>query len=141
MRAETFSEPWRTTLLRTGTIALAIGVGIGLYQRHLAVVPLAALIALWFTLGGHFVELLFLNRLRHSIVSRLPMRALVRMVYWFAGGCVLYAGALATRTLLTGHAAAVWPWWIGGLGFVAIELVVHSILRARRLPNFYDGNG
>lgn len=58
-----FSEPWRTTVLRTGSIALGIGLGVGLYQRHLAVVPVVTLLALWFTLGGHYVELLFRNRL------------------------------------------------------------------------------
>ena len=45
-----FAEPWRTTALRTGGIALAIGVVVGLYQRQLAAVPDATLLALWFTL-------------------------------------------------------------------------------------------
>ena len=51
-----FTEPWRTTALRTGSLALAVGVGVGLLKRQLAVVPLVALLALWFTLGGHFLE-------------------------------------------------------------------------------------
>ena len=29
-------------------------------------------------------------------------------------------------------------WWLGGLGFIALELVVHVILYLRRIPNFYD---
>ena len=45
-RWEPCTEPWRATALRTGAIALAIGVGMGLYQRRPAAVPLATLFAL-----------------------------------------------------------------------------------------------
>ena len=61
--AHTFHEPWRTTLVRTGSIALAIGVVVGM------------------------------------------------------------------------------PWWIGGVGFVVLELFVHLFMRLRAIPSFYDGRG
>jgi hypothetical protein len=32
-------------------------------------------------------------------------------------------------------------WWLGGLGFVGIELVAHLVLMARGRPSFYDGLG
>lgn len=135
-----FSEPWHTTALRNGSIALGVGLGVGLYQRHLAVVPLVTLLALWFTLGGHYVELLFRNRLGPLLASPGP-RALVRLVYWFAGGSVLYALALVTRGIFTGRRAVPWPWWTGGVLFLAVELLIHLLMRVRQQPSFYDGRG
>jgi hypothetical protein len=137
---ERFSEPWSTTLLRTVGLAGAIGIGVGLYQRRLVVVPTAALLALWFTLGGHFVEVWFRNGLRPRLSS--PLMALVaRLATWFVGGYVLLRGALWTRSLIAGHGTAPWPWWAGGVFFIGAELAVHLGLRARRQPNVFDGRG
>lgn len=135
-----FSEPWHTTALRNGSIALGVGIGVGLYQRHFTVVPLVTLLALWFTLGGHYVELLFRNRLGPLLASPGP-RALVRLVYWFVGGSVLYALALVTRGIFTGQRAVSWPWWTGGVLFLAVELLIHLLMRVRQQPSFYDGRG
>ena len=138
---EPSTEPWRATVRRTGAIALAIGAGVGLYERQLAAVPRAALLALWFTLGGHVVEVLFRHHLRQRIAGSAPVQAVARLGFWFAGGSALYAGALATRAILTGRAAGEWPWWTGGVFFVGLELLIHLLLHARRIPNFYDGRG
>jgi hypothetical protein len=140
-RWKPFAEPWRTTALRTGTIALAIGLGVGLYTRQFAAVFLASVLALWFTLGGHVLEVLFRNQLRPRSGGGAPVLAVTRLAYWFAGGSALYAGALATRAILTGRGAVPWPWWTGGVAFVALELVVHLLLHARRQPSFYNGRG
>lgn len=140
-RWKPFAERWRTTALRTGTIALAIGLGVGFYTRQLSMVLLASVLALWFTLGGHVLEVLFRNRLRPRIGDQAPVLAVTRLVYWFAGGSVLYAGALATRALLTGRSAVPWPWWTGGVAFMGLELVVHLVLHARGQPSFYNGLG
>ncbi len=138
---EPFTEPWRATVLRTGGIALAFGMAAGLYEKNVAAVPVVTLVALWFSLGGHFVEVLMRNRLRHHVGGSGPVQAVTRLIYWFAAGSVLYAGAVATRAILTGRGLAPWPWWVGGIFFVGLELVVHLVLRARGLPSFYDGRG
>jgi hypothetical protein len=135
-----FAESWRITALRTGSLAVAIGMGVGLYQRQLAVVPLVTVLALWFTLGGHFLEVLFRNQLGRRIGGQ-PRQSVARLAYWFAGGSVLYAGALATLALLTGRRPGPWPWWAGGVGFVVAELLIHQLLRARGHASFYNGLG
>jgi hypothetical protein len=122
-------------------LALAIGVGVGLYQRQLAMVPMVTLFALWFTLGGHFLEVLARNHLRQRISGPPAVQALARVAFWFAGGCVLYAGAVATRAITTGRGAGPWPWWMAGVAFVGVELLVHLLLRLRGRPSFYDGRG
>lgn len=136
-----FTEPWRTTALRTGGMALAAGIGVGLYRRQLTVVPLAALLALWFTFGGHLVEVLFRNRLRARLGDAIAPAALARLIFWFVAGSELYAGALATRAILTDRRATPWPWWTGGVVFVALELLIHLLMRLRGQPCFYDGRG
>lgn len=131
-----FSEPWRTTALRTGSIALGVGLGVGLYQRHLAVVPLVTLLALWFTLGGHFVDLFCWNVLAPKVTTP-KFRVWARLAGWFMGGTALYAGMLGTRWLLTAHGAPSWPWWIGGAFFIAAELIAHLLLLLRGRPSVY----
>ena len=116
-------------------------MGVGLYERQLAMVPLATLVALWFTLGGHFLEVLLRNQLRQRISGQPAVQALARVACWFAGGSVLYAGALGTRAILTGRGAVPWPWWMAGIAFVGVELLVHLLLRVRGHPSFYDGRG
>jgi hypothetical protein len=138
---ETFTEPWRATALRTGSLALAIGIAVGLYEHHLTAVLLTTLLALWFTLGGHFAEVWFRNHLRQRLGGQGVVQAVARLTYWFGAGSVLYAGALATRAILTGRGAASWPWWTGGVLFVGLELLVHLLLLARRQPSFYNGRG
>lgn len=136
-----FTEPWRNTARRTGLLALGIGMAAGLYARQLALLPSVTLVALWFTLGGHFLEVLLRNQLRPRLGDQAAVQALARIVGWFAGGSVLCKGASATRALLTGGGAAPWPWWTGGLAFVGVELLVHLLLRVRGAPSFYDGRG
>jgi hypothetical protein len=136
-----FTEPWRTTALRTGSLALAVGVGVGLIEGHLAVVPSVTLVALWFTLGGHFLELLFRNRLRQHISGRPAMQVVARVAYWFVGGAVLFEGALATRALVAGRMTVPLSWWLAGIAFVGVELLIHLGLRVRGQPSVYDGRG
>jgi hypothetical protein len=32
-------------------------------------------------------------------------------------------------------------WWVGGVAFIGIELVVHLALQVRGRPSFYNGRG
>ena len=138
---ERFSEPLRATALRTGSLALAIGLGVGLYLRRPAAVPVATLVALWFTLGGHLAEVVFRNGVAHRLGPGANAYLLTRLVYWFAAGCALYAGALATLAALTGLRAVSWPWWIGGVGFLVAEALIHVLLQLRGAASVYNGRG
>jgi hypothetical protein len=136
-----FSEPWRSTAWRTGSLALMVGVVAGLRSRQLVIVPLATALALWFTLGGHFLELFFRNRLRQHFGARAPIQILARVLFWFLGGALLFAGAMATRALLTGRTAVPVSWWLAGIAFVGAELLVHLGLHLLGRANLYDGQG
>src|SRR3954463_8925434 len=116
-----YREPLRVTLLRTGTIAVVIALAIT-RGRALSLLPTAILLALWPTLGGHGVELWFLNWLRPSLSPARVVQGVARILVWFIGGIVLFLGMHLTAMALGGFQSTRWPaWWIGGIAFIGIE--------------------
>ena len=88
------------------------------------------------------MELWYLEYLRPRLPLTRPAQAGVRIIVWFIGGIGLAFGMRLTALALGRTRLARWPaWWIGGLGFIAIELVVHLALRLRGQPGFYNGRG
>ena len=97
--------------------------------------------ASWFTLGGHWVELFFLNTLRPRVGSARWLQVTARVLTWCAGGTLLLLGATTTVRLLARRPLLLPPWWVGGVGFVGLELLVHLLPRLRGRPSFYNGRG
>ena len=137
-----YRESFRTTLLRTVSIAAIIGAILAASRHDLARWPRATLLALWPTLGGHFVEVWFLNWLRPRLPRTRMVQTVVRLATWFVGGALL-ALALNATAIVLNLRAYPWPtfWLVGGVAFIALEMFVHLVLLARRRPNFYDGLG
>jgi hypothetical protein len=136
------AEPFRTTLARTVAIAAAIGAILAWRWGGINRWPAATLIALWPSLGGHYVELFYLNALRPLLPDSRPLRTAARLALWFGAG-ILFAQAMAqTASALAGF-RPVHPiaWWIAGLAFIGIELIAHAFLQSRGRPSFYDGRG
>jgi hypothetical protein len=134
-------EPLLTTLKRNGAIALIAGVILAVRLGALALWPVAVLLMLWPTLGGHWVEVWFLNSLRPRLPTARAVQIAVRLVVWFIGGTGLAFAMQWTAMTLAGLELAHWPWWFGGLAFIALELAVHLVLQLRTLPSFYNGRG
>ena len=136
-----FEEPFRRTLARNVTIAGVVGVVFAFQRRDLELLLPVTALALWFSLGGHYVELAFLNGLRARLPHRRPTQALARLLVWSCGGALLYACMAATARALSNHAPPLRPWWSGSVLFIGIELLVHAVLALRGLPNFFNGRG
>ena len=135
-------EPLRTTLTRTGTIALIVGGILAMSAGKLSYWPIAFLLVLWPAFGGHWVELWFLNWLRPRLPASHAILAAARLAIWFIGGIGLACGMRITAITLAGPGSAHWPhWWVGGLAFLAIELAVHLALQLTGRPSFYNGRG
>jgi len=135
-------EPLAATLIRNGLIALIVGAVLAQRWGGLAHWPMAALLVLWPSLGGHWVEVWFLNWLRPRLPSTRAVQVCARIGVWFVGGIVLATGMSLTATVLAGFRPAQWPaWWLAGLGFIVIELVAHLVLQLRGQPSFYNGRG
>jgi hypothetical protein len=137
-----FREPLRATLTRTIGIALVGGALLALRWGGIARWPIASVVMLWPALGGHFLELWFLNWLRPRLSRDRGVQIAARVGLWFVGGVVFALTMWLTAGALTGRLPAPRPvWWIGGLVFIGIELVAQVVLRLRGLPSFYDGRG
>jgi hypothetical protein len=140
-----YREPLRVTLVRTGTIAVVVGALLARSWGGLARWPGATLLALWPTLGGHAVEIWFLNWLRPRLSSGRAVQVGARLGVWFVAGIGLMllmrltATALRFRAMRWSSLGSVW--WIGGLGFIGIELLAHLVLQLRGRPSFYNGRG
>ena len=139
-------EPLRVTILRTLLIALVVGAVLAHFGGGAVGWPLATLLVLWPTFGGHWVEIWFLNRLRPRLSdvtgdSR-GFEVAARVGVWFIAG-VAFAGAMGlTAKAVAGFRPKHWPvWWLAGLAFIGIELVAHLGLQMRGRPNFYNGRG
>jgi hypothetical protein len=141
-----FREPIRATLVRTGTIAIAGGALIAGFSAGLARWPLDTLLVLWPALGGHGVEVWFLNWLRPRLLMARGAQVTARIGVWFAGGIILAMGVGLTAMALGGFRPGRWlTRWpnplLGGLAFIGIELAAHLALWMRGRPSFYDGRG
>jgi hypothetical protein len=135
-----FREPLRSTLIRTGTIALVVGGVLARWSGGLARWPLTTLLVLWLTLGGHWVELWFLNWLRPRLSAARLVQGGARVGVWFVGGTGLAAGMVLTAKVLDDFSPGQWPaWWLGGVGFIGVELVVHLMAQLLGRPSFYNG--
>lgn len=137
-----YREPLRATLMRTGTIAVVVGAVLAWRLGGLALWPVAILMVLWLSLGGHLVELFFLNYLRPRLPVARPVQIAARVSVWFIAGVALVLGMRLTAIALAGPQAARWPaWWIGGLAFIGIEFIAHLAIQLRGRPSFYNGRG
>ncbi|MEO8099239.1 MAG: hypothetical protein ABI811_16160 [Acidobacteriota bacterium] len=139
---QSYREPLRSTILRTGLIALVVGGVIAGLRSGWARWLVATLLVLWPSFGGHWVEVWFLNWLRPRIAVGRSVQVAARLVVWFIGGICLAIGMRLTAGALDGFERVRWPaWWIAGLGFIGIELVAHLFLELRGRPSVYNGRG
>lgn len=146
---EKYSEPIRTTLIRTFAIALGVGTPIFLFaelQPAFAGSRLGHWISwvtavLWFSFGGHWVEIVYLNYIRMSLPMIRWLETVVRLLVWFLGGGLLFIGMKTTTSLFGNPALESFNWWHGGLLFIIVELVVHTILSALKRNSFWNGRG
>ena len=137
-----YREPLRVTLLRTVTLAVILGALFARARGGLARWPLWTLVMLWPTFGGHWVELWFLNWLRPRLGDSRALHMVARLGVWFVGGVGLGHGMYWTAKALTDLRPRQGPpWWIAGLAFIGLELVVQLALQLRGRPSFYNGRG
>jgi hypothetical protein len=140
-RWEPYREPLRVTLARTGIIALLAGAVLSWRWGGVGRWPLATLLVLWLSLGGHYVEIWFLNYLRPRLAAGRAVQLGVRIGVWLVGGIVLVFG-MGLTAMLAGFRPESWhAWWLGGVIFVFIELVAHLVLLLRGRPSVYNGRG
>lgn len=138
-------EPLRATLVRTILIAIVAGTALAAWSARSARPirwPLAVILMLWPSFGGHWLELWYLNWLRPRLPAVRTVQRLARLGTWFLGGCGLGVGMALTARALAGIPLTHWPaWWVAGVAFIGLELVAHTVLQTRGRPSFFNGRG
>jgi hypothetical protein len=134
------NEPIARTLARNISIAIVAGVLISAVGHAPFLALPGMLLALWPSLGGHFVEIGFLDGVRPRLPRARLVQASVRLIWWLACGALLGGAMLASAHALA-IAAPRWQWWWMAPIFVGIELAVHAALALRGRPSFYRGDG
>jgi hypothetical protein len=103
---------------------------------------IAILVVFWPSFGGHWVEVWFLNWLRPRLSVAREAQVPARIIVWFVAGAGLAIAMALTAKELAGLRRLPWQaWWLGGLGFIGVELLAHLALRWRGQPSFYNGRG
>ncbi len=136
------AEPLRRMLVRNVTIALVVGSVFALVRHRLKLLAPVTLLGLWFSLGGHYIEIAILNVVRNRLPRGRLIQTLARLLTWGCAGALLFACMAATARLLPIGITLSKPWWFGSIAFIGVELAVHgAFLASRGLPNFYNGRG
>jgi hypothetical protein len=140
-----YREPLLTTLVRTILIAIVAGTVLAAWSAR-STRPIrwsvAVILMLWLTLGGHWLELWFLNWLRPRLPAARTVQRVARVGTWFLGGCGLGVGMVLTAHALGGIPLSQLPaWWVAGVVFIGVELVAHTVLQSRGRPSFFNGRG
>lgn len=140
-----YHEPLRRTLTRTVLIATVAGTVLAAWSTSSARPlrwPIAVILVLWVSLGGHWLEVWYLNWLRPRLPAAPMVQLVARLGTWFLGGCGLGVCIALTARALGGVRLDNWPpWWVGGVAFIGVELVAHAVLQARGAPSFFTGRG
>jgi len=135
-------EPLKVTLARNFGIALVAGGVLASRWGGIARWPLATAVMLWPSLGGHWLEMWFLNLVRPRFSDNRTAQVVTRIAMWFAGGAaIVYCMWLSATTMSGLRSNPLLPWWGAGLAFIGIELVAHAILQLRGRPSFFNGRG
>jgi hypothetical protein len=134
-----YHEPILVTLRRTGLIGLVVGLVIALLQGQPSTWLHWTAFALWFSFGGHWVEVFFLNWLRPRLRPARWAQIAGRLLTWLVGGTLLMVAARFTVLSLGTPAVRLPPWWLGGPVFLVLELLIHTLPQLRGQQNFYNG--
>jgi hypothetical protein len=132
-------EPLWRALRRSLIIAMVVAAGFAAFKHEFRVFLPVLLLALWPSLGGHFVEVAFANFISARIAPTHSVQVVARLLVWFVGGAILYLCMFGTAVILL---LPIRPfplrlWWCGGLAFIIFELVLHAFLASRGNSHFY----
>jgi hypothetical protein len=140
-RWQPYSEPLRSTILRTFAIAMVGGAVLASFGGGMRRWPDNTLLMLWPSFGGHWIEIAFLNGLRSRISSARSVQIAARFAMWFLAGTIFAFCMRFTAIALALRWPAHLTWWIPGTIFIGVELLAHLPLELRGLPSFYNGRG
>jgi len=89
--------------------------------------------------GGHWLELVFINRLKFALPKSISAFYFVRIAYWFFCSIPLFFVAQLIASLFSGNTVYLGHWWTFGFFYIGIQLIMHAIMQIRFKKSFYNG--
>ena len=140
------TEPIGQTLIRTvitTTIIAAIIYWLHLFpsggKSKLSLFEMIWSIVFCIVFGGHWLELLFINRIKFYLPNNILVLYLIRIGYWFLCAVPLFYIAGLVCNLFNYQTGVLGKWWTFGIFYIGIQLVMHGIMQLRYKKSFYDG--
>lgn len=145
-KPEKFKEAFSKTLIRTvitATIIAAI-----LFFAHAFPsgdqTKLNLLIMIWLmvyiiVLGGHLLELIFINYLKFVLPKNIILLYVIRIAYWFLCAIPLIFGAGLIHNLFVHKNGPMVYDYTFGVFYIGIELFMHAMMQIRFRKSFYNG--
>jgi len=140
------TEPIIQTVIRTvitTTIIAAIIYCVHLFpsggKSKLSLLEMIWSIVFCIVFGGHWLEKLFINRIKFYLPKNILVLYAVRIAYWFLCAVPLFFIAGLICNLFTYQAGLLGQWWVFGAFYIGIELVMNAMMQIRFKKSFYNG--
>ncbi|WDF80075.1 hypothetical protein PQ469_08665 [Mucilaginibacter sp. KACC 22773] len=88
---------------------------------------------------GHWLELLFINRIKFYLPQNMLSLYFIRIVYWFLCAMPLFFAANLIADLFSARTVQMGRWWMFGFFYIGIQLLMHAIMQVRFKKSFYNG--
>ncbi len=139
---ESFGHVIKRTIITTTAISVIL-LFFKLFPDN-SISKLAHFGVLWLTafcivFGGHWLELLFINSLKWFLPRKLVVLWISRILYWYLSAIPLFFLASFTIHILSGKNDKIGEWWLFGLFYTIIELLMYTIMHLRLKKSFYNG--
>jgi hypothetical protein len=140
------NEPLIKTVIRTILTATIIA-GI-LYLAHvfpydgkskLTLFAMIWLVVFCIVIGGHWLELLFINSIKFALPKNILLLYFTRIVYWFLCAVPLFFCTNFIMHVFLYDGLRLSHWFTFGIFYIGIELLMHAIMQIRYKKSFYNG--
>jgi len=140
------TEPFIQTVIRT--ILTTTIIAVILYCLHvfppgdkskLMLFEMIWLIVFCIVFGGHWLELVFINRIKFALPKNILLLYCIRICYWFLCSIPLFFIADFIYNLFSHNRGGLGHWYTFGFFYIGIELLMHAIMQIRLKKSFYNG--
>jgi len=88
---------------------------------------------------GHWLELVFINRIKFALPQNILLFYFIRIVYWFLCAVPLLLISNEIVSLFSHRTGHLGDWWAFGFFYIGIQLIMHGIMQVSMKKSFYNG--
>lgn len=139
---ESFIQTIVRTIITSAIIALILNwlhVFHSAEKSKILLFEIIWLVVFCIVFGGHWLELLFINRIKFALPKSKLLLIVSRIVFWYLCSIPLFFCGNFIIDLFSQKTAHLGQLWIFGFCFIGIELFMHALMQIRNKKSFYNG--